>query len=112
MDVSREFRLMLDAAIHDNLLDFTGFDSSKNVQDQLQEMVSYPSVPVMMAAFTRFTQGTYKSLPTCGEQGCYDGCHVVANWQAFTSMEQLWLAFVMKEKGKAWNGEDWVASMP
>lgn len=27
----------------------------------------------------------------------------------FTSMEQLWLAFVMKEKhNKAWNGEDWV----
>ena len=25
------------------------------------------------------------------------------------SMEQLWLAFVMKEKyGKLWNGEDWV----
>ena len=25
------------------------------------------------------------------------------------SMEQLWLAFVMKEKyGKVWNGEDWV----
>ena len=27
----------------------------------------------------------------------------------FTSMEQFWLAFVMKEKyGKTWNGEDWV----
>ena len=27
----------------------------------------------------------------------------------FTSMEQLWLAFVMKEKyHKIWNGEDWV----
>jgi len=26
----------------------------------------------------------------------------------FTSMEQLWLAFVMKAKGKVWNGEDWV----
>uniref|UniRef100_A0A6H1Z984 Uncharacterized protein n=1 Tax=viral metagenome TaxID=1070528 RepID=A0A6H1Z984_9ZZZZ len=27
----------------------------------------------------------------------------------FTSMEQLWLALVMKEKyGKVWNGEDWV----
>lgn len=26
----------------------------------------------------------------------------------FTSMEQLWLAFVMKEKySKIWNGEDW-----
>ena len=27
----------------------------------------------------------------------------------FTSMEQLWLAFVMKEKyHKTWNGKDWV----
>ena len=27
----------------------------------------------------------------------------------FPSMEQLWLAFVMKEKyGKVWNGEEWV----
>jgi len=27
----------------------------------------------------------------------------------FTSMEQLWLAFVMKEKyNKIWNGEEWV----
>lgn len=30
-------------------------------------------------------------------------------WMSFTSREQLWLAFVMKEKyGKIWNGEDWV----
>jgi len=30
-------------------------------------------------------------------------------WGQFTSMEQIWLAFVMKEKhGKTWNGEDWV----
>lgn len=28
---------------------------------------------------------------------------------AFSSMEQLWLAFIMKEKyNKTWNGEDWV----
>lgn len=27
----------------------------------------------------------------------------------FTSMEQLWLAFVMKEKyNKVWNGEEWL----
>lgn len=31
----------------------------------------------------------------------------------FTSMEQLWLAFVMKEKyGKIWDGEDWVKHSP
>jgi len=32
----------------------------------------------------------------------------LTNAIAFTSMEQLWLAFVMKEKwGKRWNGETW-----
>ena len=31
------------------------------------------------------------------------------NWMPFTSMESLWLAFVMKELyEKTWNGEDWV----
>lgn len=31
-------------------------------------------------------------------------------WQ-FTSMEQLWLAFVMQEKyGKHWTGEEWVSA--
>jgi hypothetical protein len=30
-------------------------------------------------------------------------------WELFQSWEQLWLAFVMKEKyNKIWNGEDWV----
>ena len=34
-----------------------------------------------------------------------DECHMAYN---FPLMEQLWLAFVMKEKfGKVWNGEDW-----
>jgi len=29
--------------------------------------------------------------------------------QNFTSMEQLWLAFVMKERySKIWNGEEWI----
>lgn len=32
-----------------------------------------------------------------------------AEQRPYKSMEQLWLAFVMKEKyGKLWNGKDWV----
>jgi hypothetical protein len=32
--------------------------------------------------------------------------------KSITSMEQLWLAFVMKEKyGKVWNGTDWVKEL-
>ncbi len=30
-------------------------------------------------------------------------------WHFFTSMEQLWLAFVMREKyNKVWDGKDWI----
>jgi len=48
----------------------------------------------------------------------YDFVNDVVGWELmkyklkedyFTSMEQLWLAFVMKEKiNKTWNGEDWI----
>lgn len=56
-------------------------------QDQLQEMVGY-QIPsgTQLQLFFAFTL-TQKRI----------------------SMEQLWLAFVMKEKyGKVWNGEEWV----
>lgn len=36
-------------------------------------------------------------------------CRPFACCRFFITMEQLWLAFVMKEKyGKVWNGEDWI----
>jgi hypothetical protein len=56
-------------------------------QDQLQEMVHFTNPHEMLDRFDMF-------------RGDFEG--------EFT-MEQLWLAFVMKEKyGKTWNGEDWV----
>ncbi len=59
-------------------------------QDQLQEMLDCE---------------TYELLDMCSES---DGIM----WQALhdyaSSMEQLWLAFVMKEKyNKIWNGDIW-----
>jgi len=48
---------------------------------------------------------------------CWFSCVALATTEAsyfnrFDSMEQLWLAFVMKEKfGKVWDGEDWVKEM-
>jgi len=41
---------------------------------------------------------------------CEDGDRLETLWDyTLTSMEQLWLAFVMKEKyHKVWNTEDWV----
>ena len=56
-------------------------------QDQLQEMVNQSkNVVDLMASVLYWSAGKY-----------------------FLSMEQLWLAFVMKELyGKVWNGEEWV----
>lgn len=62
-------------------------------QDQLQEMVK---------------------LSDCVMDALCDVSNLMKdNWKYygfnFTSMEQLWLAFVMKEKfNKQWNGEDWI----
>ena len=65
-------------------------------QDQLQEMVY--THPERLFRFYEFLQHHYiYNCETWGSLGNY-------------SMEQLWLAFVMKEKyGKIWNGEDWIA---
>ncbi len=65
-------------------------------QDQLQAMIpediNHPHLLVL-----RFKEAI------CGGPCSYPGLN---------SMEQLWLAFVMKEKyGKVWNGEDWVKAV-
>ena len=61
-------------------------------QDQLQEMLgSYERIIDIL-----YDHDDY-GFPLCNR---YDD---------FTSMEQLWLAFVMKEKyNKIWNGKDWI----
>ena len=39
-----------------------------------------------------------------------DGLNGGSSLRPFTSYEQLWLAFVMKEKhSKTWNGQEWVS---
>jgi len=62
-------------------------------QDQLQEMVSGK----VFGEATSLVHWAYSWNDTIYQQF------------QFTSMEQFWLAFVMKEKfGKVWNGTDWV----
>ena len=62
-------------------------------QDQLQEMVMDGCMYTLLDDLDSFIQ-----LGHHDEKGL------------FSSMEQLWLAFVMKEKyGKAWDGENWLA---
>ena len=69
-------------------------------QDQLQEMLEFPT--------GSFKYNFWDALADLYEWS------FSANWEKFKdyiplSMEQLWLAFVMKEKyNKVWNGEEWI----
>ena len=60
-------------------------------QDQLQEMVK-----------EKFTGWTYPGVLNKLQKFCFEISY-------YNSMEQLWLAFVMKEKySKVWDGENWI----
>ncbi len=72
-------------------------------QDQLQEMVINNPFKGLLNMHFFFADFFYDE--TMEEVGC--GSQPIEP-QKFTSMEQLWLAFVMKEKyNKAWNGKEW-----
>ena len=63
-------------------------------QSELQEMMGFKRLADSIDSFHRFASGYY-----LGTRLAY---HV------FKTREQLWLAFVMKEKhNKIWNGEQW-----
>lgn len=77
-------------------------------QDQLQEMLyeinndfSQPNIKYGIT-YVGCPDCIVKDLSKFSEQDCSLN---------LTSMEQLWLAFVMKEKfNKVWNGQDWVTN--
>jgi len=77
-------------------------------QDQLQEMVIGKGVLVgdWLDILDHFVMS---------EGGLFDFFdeHRIGETYNYTkSMEQLWLAFVMKEKyNKIWNGEDWISPL-
>jgi len=74
-------------------------------QDQLQEMVlgkvtkQFDFVSDLQALCFNFREWSQKD----------DADSWIDFRNEFTSMEQLWLAFVMKEKyGKVWDGSEWI----
>ena len=72
-------------------------------QDQLQEMLG-----ILHDNFCDRNLGRFCSW--IGITGGPDKFYNLKYKMQFTSMEQLWLAFVMKEKfRKVWTGEDWRA---
>ena len=61
-------------------------------QDQLQEMVTVSQPQELLSLIYHWM-----------------GSEEFSNYVfTFDSMEQLWLAFVMKKYNKTWNGEDWI----
>ena len=90
MDNSAEMKLMLDSAMRETQ-GFDNFDVTKNVQDQLQEMFpNYGRCFDLLVRLSGFWHHVDNRVGYC------------------TSMEQLWLAFVMKEKySKKWSGDKW-----
>ena len=70
-------------------------------QDQLQEMVVKGRTP---------TKAIMDLEDAFHDYFCWDDGWIPSQYAcSFTSMEQLWLAFVMKEKyNKMWNGEEWI----
>lgn len=67
-------------------------------QDQLQEMVCETVDKVMW-------------MPTLFYWGEQDWYWVTKYAKQFTSMEQLWLAYVMEEKyNKRWDGDEWLVT--
>ena len=107
MDSSSVFQSMLDKAIECEPLAFRNFDRTKNVQDQLQEMVKSKSPTDLIDMFLSATQADIS------ENKGWDDWYPGDYWIQFSSMERLWLAFVMKEKyRKHWDKtkEEWVSS--
>ncbi len=70
-------------------------------QDKLQEMVTDTIDCPSHSSCAIFINVGHRIHQWCDEAWDY--------WMQFTSMEQLWLAFVMKEKyNKTWDGEKWM----
>jgi len=75
-------------------------------QDQLQEMVEVPESSIT-SRIEWLLIDLVSEYTTWDDSDQTVGMHI----PVFKTFEQLWLAFVMKEKyGKDWNGEDWIAT--
>ncbi len=85
-------------------------------QDQLQKM-GLPVIKEGQKYTHAFVKGEHpdRFINACLIEEFFDFCTGTYSskklyaYDNFNSMEQLWLAFVMKEMfGKSWNGEEWV----
>lgn len=100
MDNSKEFSLMLNKAIEQGHIS-VHFDRTKNVQDQLQEMI--------LEKEKKFIPGSHSLHPVdVVEFFQYLAEHVNLTIDGF-SPEATSLRYVMKHKyNKTWNGREWM----
>lgn len=90
-----------------SLGEFWVFDTWIPRQDQLQEMMGL-SDRQLMKQFRDFLWWITGVPQAKYPGGVYDNLSMPYG-VFLPSFDQLWLAFVMKEKyGKVWNGEDWI----
>ena len=106
-DKSKEFSLMLGKVLEDcsSYKEFISFDFTKNVQDQLQKIVSSR----LTDKIAMHRVGTFNHIIHRNDIWVNKHMSFYQYYYEFISMEQLWLAFVMKEKySKQWNGKEWI----
>ncbi len=89
----------LEGTFNEGLIDYESNPFRIHTQDQLQGMVNNKLYDCIQD-FYNFCIDYDRNL---------EGYKLYNDVEQFTSMEQLWLAFVMKEKyGKTWNGKEWL----
>jgi hypothetical protein len=100
--VDKVFLRMFNVARYQYWREFSSFDITKNRQDQLQEMWAIHEYGNERANnWTTFVLDQFSYWVLSGNAGLST---------LDVSMEQLWLAFVMKElHNKVWSGTDWIA---
>lgn len=96
LDTNQEFIKMLDKAIESFPLAFKDFDRTRNIQSQLQEMLSDDFI-WQTETLKRWYAGELSNKFTNKTR------------PMIFSMEQLWFTIVMHKKfNKTWNGNDWI----
>jgi len=103
------FGCMMDKASEEYPNEFANFDRTKNVQEQLQEMVMSRSFwwqKDNAYAYFDFLQGF---LTFAVKELKFNQCYTRTYLERFRSMSQAFLAFYMEEcHHRRWDGEKWV----
>jgi len=103
--IDKQFLCMFNVARYQYWDDFKNFDITKDRQDQLQEMRGFYEDKLWLDTLCQFFDFMYEKSTNKLDENLYEWLPI----PKFTSMEQLWLAFLFAGKyGKYWDGSDWV----